>query len=271
MTPTRRPRSTMFALPLSAIAPMLALPTVSIAQTYATGSGPYSYTDGPTRPLDGTPRSGVYSAQPAPRYETPRYETPRGNLGSAAPESYAPPPIWNGLYVGAHAGYRFSSTAVEGWNVPAVSQSGFQGGGHLGYNFQTGNAVFGVESDLTFGSASSTSTLSGAALMMRDSWSSTLRGRIGYAFGPALLYGTGGLALADQQVTLTSPALSASNLRVGYVLGGGIEYKFSPKVSTRVEALHYGYNDRNLNWASSAQGVKQDSNVVRAGVTYHFN
>ncbi len=266
MRARRVPIYTMSAMvSLSALLPAGA----AIAQAYSTGSGPYAqpYLQGPTRPFDGSSRAGVYTARPAPRYDIPQ------RPDYAAPKPIVPPAIWNGLYLGAQAGYRYSVAAIDGWNAPAMRAGGLQRGGQLGYNLQWKSLVVGVEGDLMLGSQTATSSVPGATLTMRDAWASTVRGRGGVAFGQALIYGTGGIAVAQRSVAVTSQPLAASlsETRLGYVYGGGIEFKLAPQLSTRVEALHYSYQGSGVNWNSGTSGVKQDSNVVRGGISFHFN
>ena len=244
-------------------------PTAVAAQSYSTGGGPYAqpYSQSATRPFDGSQRSGVYAARRSPSYDKPIDDR------RPAEVAYRPPAIWNGLYLGAQAGYRWSSTAIDGWNAPAMRQGGLQLGGYFGYNVHVGFLVFGVESDVMLGSATTSSTLSSASLAMRDSWGGTVRGRAGVAFGQALVYGTGGAAVADRNLSVSSPSLSATinEMRLGSVFGGGLEYKFTPNISTRIEALRFNYRGSGLNWNGASQGIKEDSNVLRGGLTLHFN
>ncbi len=230
---------------------------------------PYTdpYRSGPTRPLDGSPRGGVYSSQPAPSYEA----APRG-LGSNGPGADAPA-IWRGLYAGVQVGHRWTSTEAPGSGFATLSPRGPQFGAHLGHNFQTGNIVYGLEGDLMLGSASASSTSAGSTFSIKDSWTSSLRARAGYTVGPALLYATGGIAVAGQDTTWKAGALSASmtDARVGYVLGAGLEMQLTQQLTARIEGLHYGYKDQALNLSAASQTIKQDSNVLRAGVSYRFN
>ncbi len=266
-TPVRRAR---WAVPFL---PIVMLPSAVFAQ--APYGQPYSdpYRSGPTRPLDGSTRSGVYSAQPAPSYEqAPRYDaTPRG-LGSAGAPADAPA-IWRGLYLGLQAGQRWSTTDASGSGLATLSTRSAQFGGHIGNNYQTGNVVVGLEGDLMVGNSSASTAGLGTTFALKDSWTSTLRARAGYSFGPALLYATGGVAVAGQDLTLKSSTLSAAmnDARFGLVVGAGLEMQLTQQISARIEGLHTSYKDSVLNFGTIGQTVKQDSNVLRAGVSYHFN
>ncbi len=264
---------TLWAAPLLP-AFLLALPTHGPALAQQPYGKPYSdpYRTGPTRPLDGSPRNGVYSAQPAPSYEA----APRG-LGSNGPGSSGfgsdAPAIWRGLYAGVQAGHRWTNTEAPGSGLTSLTPRGLQFGAHLGHNFQSGNIVYGLEGDLMLGSASASTTSGATTLSMKDSWTSSLRARAGYSFGPALLYATGGVALTGQDLTLKSGALTAamSDARLGLVLGAGLEMQLTQQLSARIEGLHYSYKDSVLTGGTIGQTVKQDSNVLRAGVSYRFN
>src|SRR5258706_1652071 len=138
----------------------------------------------------------------------------------------APPAsaVWHRFYAGAYGGASvpratantstvFSSTGY--FNVtspPAIAASGRQnlhstrfGGGTLGYNSQSGNWVFGAETDFGFLSGTSTATTTAAypccnatftvAQTLKSRWLWTARPRVGYARGNVLYYLTGGLAM----------------------------------------------------------------------------
>ena len=155
------------------------------------------------------------------------------------------PGIWTGFYAGAHTGYG------EVFDDPA----GFDVGGgllgmHLGYNYQIGNTVLGVEGDY------SGSWMEDGVLDV--DYLASIRARAGYAFGNALVYGTIGYAWAD------ASTLAGSADFDGLVLGAGLDYKFAQNWSARVEGLQY--------WLEPDSNVGDlDVGVVRAGLTWHFN
>ena len=92
-----------------------------------------------------------------------------------------------------------------------------------------------------------------AFLNEKQNWLASIRGRIGYTWGPGLIYITGGAAWtsiqADGGATLFSGetnTFTLSTTRGGYVLGAGYEWMFAPNWSVRGEYLYYGFQG-NLN------------------------
>jgi outer membrane immunogenic protein len=267
MTSTARHTPVLRTTPLAFAAAVLLLPVTAFAQQPYGQPYPDPYRSGPTRPLDGSPRKGVYSAQPAPSYETPRRD-----LGGGQP-LYEPPAIWRGFYFGAQAGHRWTNASASGSSLPAITTKGAQAGGFVGTNFVSGPVVLGLEADLMVGSSSASTASAGTTLSMKDTWTSTFRARAGYAFGPTLLYGTAGVVLAGQDIALKSGTISSAmtDARVGLAWGAGIEMKVAPQASVRLEGLHYSYRDAVLNTGTGPQSVKQDSTTIRAGVAFQFN
>jgi outer membrane immunogenic protein len=252
------------------LVPVLFVPISAVAQSSYGQRNADAYKSGPTRPLDNSPR-GVYSAKAAPSYaHSPRDEPAPLGYGSAAPAS---PPIWQGLYAGLQSGYRWTNTDAAGSGLPALSNRGAQFGAHMGLNYQINDFVLGVEGDLMLGNSTASTTSLGTTLALKESWTSTLRGRVGYSFGPALLYATGGLALAGQDLSLLTSTLATTmtDTRVGLVGGLGLEMRLTQQLSARIEGLRYSYRDSILNLGTSNLPVKQDSNVVRGGLSYRFN
>ena len=170
---------------------------------------------------------------------------------------------WSGLYVGVNGGYGANAASV----LPAgLDPAGGFGGGQIGYNVQRGNIVFGLEADIEGADISDT--------VLRDTskmdWFGTVRGRVGYTVGQALVYGTGGFAYGN--VTNTIANVSHTETQTGWVAGGGVEYKINPSWSAKAE---YQYLDLD---ASSATGPgslgsngtvdRTQVNTVRVGLNY---
>ena len=160
---------------------------------------------------------------------------------------------------------------------PSLRLSGGFAGGTAGYNWQTGNVVFGIEADAAWSDVGSTLGIAGIAAAndkIRDM--GTVRGRIGYAFGQVLLYGTGGYAWADNNINISAlgVALSDSHIHSGWTAGAGVEVMFAPKWSVKAEYLYRSFASQNY-FAGPilAAGVASGTfnlNSVQVGVNYHF-
>ncbi|MGY3452404.1 outer membrane protein [Bradyrhizobium sp. USDA 4353] len=190
----------------------------------------------------------------------------------------APVQTWTGFYIGAMGGY--ASQTDDG------IKGGFAGG-TVGYNWQQGAVVFGLEADAAWAdinrSAAGVVFVPGvgnlgvnAAAKIQD-WG-TVRGRIGYAFGPTLLYATGGYAWADTKLSagiVGVATASDSHVHNGWTVGAGVEYMFAPKWSLKGEYLYKSFASQNYTFnllgvtATQASG-SYDIHSVQVGVNYHF-
>ena len=174
---------------------------------------------------------------------------------------------WTGFYIGAMGGY---ASQNDGGN-PLTQKGGFAGG-TVGYNWQMGNLVLGIEADAAWADISDTVGATGIATFgsnIEDM--GTVRGRIGYAVDQVLFYGTGGFAWADNKVTTTLGALSASDsqVHIGWTAGAGIEYMFAPHWSLKGEYLYRSFSSENyFSGLLSSGTVSFHSGQV--GVNYHF-
>lgn len=177
------------------------------------------------------------------------------------------PQIWEGLYFGGNLGADFGSSG-------SASSTGFTGGLHVGYNWQVGSFVTGMEIDGSLKSADPARATSGAFTADgQQDWLTSMRLRLGYAAGGTLFYLTGGYAVGNLDVGLTGPGYSAriNETISGYALGGGIEMKFAPNVSGRLEAIHYGFGEKDFRFSAGTVRADAEFTTVRAGLTWHFN
>ncbi len=186
-------------------------------------------------------------------------------MAGVAPAAHADggPAIWQGLYFGAHGGYG------EAIDEPApFDVSGGVLGVHAGYNHQINQFVLGIEGDYSGSNLEDTRTAGGIPVTLEVDNFASIRARIGVAVQSALIYGTLGYAWADAGTSGTFGGVSfgRSNDFDGLVAGGGIEYKFAPDWSARVEGLQYWLepdtNNPNVDDLAAT--------VVRAGLNWHF-
>ena len=180
--------------------------------------------------------------------------------------AFVPPPLWTGFYIGAHVGGAWADLDTRdtfGVFGPVDSRfrdsvSGVIGGGQIGYNIQANNVfngfVFGFEADFG-GIGFSFNHHPFNNVLFNDDVNSgfyaDFTGRLGYAAGPALFYFKGGWAYFDGGRTLdiapgplsrcpTGCSISRNGIS-GWTVGGGIEYKFAPNWSAKVEYQHFDF------------------------------
>jgi outer membrane immunogenic protein len=177
---------------------------------------------------------------------------------------------WTGFYIGAMGGY-----AQENSNGLGSLSGGFAGG-TLGYNWQSGPLVLGIEADGAWADVGATvGNPAFLALEARIRSMGTVRGRVGYAFDQVLIYGTGGYAWADNRMTFTGPggSLSDSKFHSGWTAGAGVEVMFAPKWSVKAEYLYRSFDSQNYFAGIAPPGLASGTlnlNSVQLGVNYHF-
>jgi outer membrane immunogenic protein len=172
---------------------------------------------------------------------------------------------WAGPYIGLNAGVAWRNTSFSNpdafgtitadpiWSDHATS---FIGGGQIGYNWQSGNLVYGVEGDIDWvNGKSSAATPGGTQSSTKMDWMSTIRGRAGVTVSPRILaYLTGGVALARFSdiwgFPPTTDVFTSNNVRAGWTGGGGLEYMLDPHWTVRVEGLYADFGSKNAGIAT---------------------
>ena len=200
----------------------------------------------------------------------------------AAPYAYT---SWTGFYVGGHGGYGWGDTdwnfvSSSGPVTDRASQSfshdikGGFGGGQVGYDWQSGKFVFGVEASWSASDINGTflSTFGAADDVYNTKISDyfTVTGRLGVAWDRALVYAKGGYANANIKVSTTDVvpgnvgSASSSERHGGWAAGGGLEWKFAQNFSLGVEYLYLQFNDeRHLQAFNGGGGATTDDIEAR--------
>jgi outer membrane immunogenic protein len=238
-------------------------------------------------------------AAPAMAADLP-IEVPVRASPAAIPTGYH----WTGVYVGANLGYsagRVSFDILDLYaagpgNEPRLSQSmnGVIGGLQIGGNWQTGNAVFGLEADIqgtgqsTSGSAPGLITIVNpnvsaiplavtAAYNNKLSSFGTVRGRVGIAATRVLIYLTGGMVYGSWRSDLALTGLGAMSFPTswnGGVLGGGVEAAVLDNITLKAEYLYFesrsSVNPFNPPGAALNVNRRLQDNIFRVGVNYLF-
>jgi outer membrane immunogenic protein len=178
-----------------------------------------------------------------------------------APATYVPVAVpyynWGGIYIGVNAGYAFGNVAPTGFTN--FNSNGFIVGPTLGFNFQAGAFVFGLEGDVDYSSASGTIAGGGT---FNNRWIATARGRAGYAIDRVLLYVTGGGAFANLQ----GPGFTTTG--TGWTAGAGVEFALAQNWTAKAEYLYVDIPNATAGGGASA---KFTDNLARVGVNYKFS
>lgn len=206
-----------------------------------------------------------------------------------SPIAYVPAPYsWSGFYIGGNVGFGWShiSDAVTTANGATGSLSGntrgFLGGGQVGFNWQVVEpVVIGVEADFqgsqaTAGSRSVNGVVGATTVtgLANTPYFGTLRGRVGYAYGTLLFYGTGGVVYGDSTLKATLSGIGAFRSSATYwswTAGAGIEAALGGPYSVKLEYLFVGSPS---SWplipGETGQTVTSGTNLIRAGINYRF-
>jgi outer membrane immunogenic protein len=215
----------------------------------------------------------------------------------ARPPAPAPVYSWTGWYVGGNVGASWgahSHTVVTASGVTEVNDvkpEGVIGGGQIGYNWQNGPWVFGLEADIQGSGQKDTlthalvSATGSETISDKLDYFGTVRGRAGYAWDRQLFYFTGGWAYGRESIdsnTLVAGVTHASthdnNITDGWTVGGGWEWAFAGPWSVRAEYLHVDFGSdsagtRSITTAGGTITVNLNhltDNIGRVGLNYQF-
>jgi outer membrane immunogenic protein len=210
-------------------------------------------------------------------------DLPVAPMTPTAPVVYAPQTYnWSGFYLGGHIGGAYSGSSwsdpITGTGNDDFSSWGFLGGAQVGANMQFNRLVLGVEGDFSWTNAKNSGRDSiGEALTTSPQWTSTVTGRIGAAFNRLLVYGKGGLALAQDQSTLTDLAgntATDSVLRTGWTVGAGLEYALDDNWSAKIEYDYLGFGSQTMNFTTPLESVNSSTSLnvqeIKAGINFRF-
>jgi len=199
------------------------------------------------------------------------------DLGRQYQQPYVKAPIynpvftWTGFYLGLNGGGGWGQSSWD--RTGTFDLSGGVIGGTVGFNWQTGQVVLGIEGDADWsGVSGTTSTLCPVGCTTRNDWLGTVRGRVGYAFDRFLPYVTGGLAAGD--IHATTPGFAgATQTNLGWTIGAGMEVAIAGNWSAKAEYLHVDLGSFNCGLACglvTPDNVSFRANLARGGVNYKF-
>ena len=188
---------------------------------------------------------------------------------------------WSGFYIGANGGWgqaNESGTLVPGgFNLGSHKASGAVAGGQIGYRWQAGTWVFGLEAqgnwaDLKGNHSVFGATIGDLATSKLDAFG-LFTGQVGYAWNNALLYVKGGAAVTsnryDYDLGAADYVKARKDTRWGGAVGAGLEYGFRPELVGRYRvrpSLHRQAQHRLLRRAGrGADGHRADRRRRRSG------
>jgi opacity protein-like surface antigen len=256
------------------------------------------------------PRLESFSGTGGIRYQfTPVATANKGLITKAVKAPVERPYDWNGFYLGAFGGAGYGHTRWAADSAPFAAGPQVAGallGGQVGYNYQSGPWVLGIEADDAWTNATGTTAcgpMSPGIFIVppffnsncgdRVSWIATATGRLGYASGRTLYYVKGGAAWDHETFTATCNVgplngsvalncfnaaivlinqLTASDDRSGWTAGYGIEFGLTPNWSAKGEMDYIDFGNKNLT-ASEGTVINTGIRMVRGkiGLNYRLN
>lgn len=191
--------------------------------------------------------AGAAFAADFPRGPAPYYDN------YTSPTAYS----WAGWYAGVNLGYEWAK--VDG---SLGNPRGIFGGLGGGYNWQSGQFVFGGETDLDFSGADDTF----APWKFSNPWFGTTRARFGYAMNNILVFGTAGLSYGDLKVDRSGAY--ETHTGVGWTAGAGMEVGLTRNWSAKVEYLYMDLGNRSFGLTGNDLDLR--ASTLRFGVNYRF-
>lgn len=204
-----------------------------------------------------------------------------------------PPPGWSGPYGGVAGGFGVGhSDQTDPGPVPLpvanletedghYAVRGGLVGGTLGYNWQRGGWVYGIEGDASWADLKGSSSICGPngpaphPCGTKLDALATVRGRVGHVAGANadwLFYATGGVAVGDIRGWDSLGPSSGNDWRAGWTAGLGAETAFAPRWTAKLEYLYVDLGNAQVFNVSPGvpESVSFNAHIVRAGINYRF-
>lgn len=204
-----------------------------------------------------------------------------------APPMMAPVWNWTGFYIGINGGYGWNDSRWTlqpgGFGDGSHGADGGTVGGQIGYNWQFGGWVVGLEAQ---GNWADFSGSHNSPIFLAPSVTNRTKidafglftGKVGYAWNNVMVYAKGGAAVQsvdyDRRFTVGGATIStADEVRWGGAVGAGLEYAFTPNWSAGIEYNHMFMGRRDVSFAPApnvVERVRLDSDVFTGRINYRF-
>ena len=197
-----------------------------------------------------------------------------------APAYTAPEVVynWTGFYIGGHLGGAFAgNNSLEG------SGGRFMGGVQGGFDYQFAtNWVVGAEAQYSWLANNNNNGVlfpAGTLVTANNNQLGSVTGRLGYTWGPALVYAKGGYAWRDSSNIGVSVAgvpaafTTDGTHKDGFTVGAGLEYMFAPNWSAKAEYQYYNFGNTTFTGGPAeivGSRFRDDEHTVKVGVNYRF-
>src|SRR6516165_2272701 len=217
------------------------------------------------------------------------------------PQVVIPPFTWTSCYAGVQAGGGWGkkdltdtvgifSSLPGGFSAANLDVSGWMVGGQFGCDYQFAPTwVVGIEGAASGGNISKTTTFATTVVEPGDDTATfrsttdflaSITGRIGYAFDRWLVYGKGGVALVGDRYHSDDVGgnffFDATENRIGWTAGAGVEWAFTPEWSVKLEYDYYGFSTKSVSLFDSTiaminapVNINQNIQVVLLGINFH--
>ena len=188
---------------------------------------------------------------------------------------------WTGFYIGGHLGGAFAGSNAFNGLVLSDYSARLMGGVQAGADWQFHpNVVIGVEGQYSWLGNNALHSIFPTGLVYNNNQRAiaSITGRIGYTWGPGLVYVKGGYGYSNNNEKVTVGGVPVAFVidgdhKNGYTVGAGVEYMFAPNWSAKAEYQYYNFGDARFT-AGPLVGTGNfttDDHTFKAGVNYRFN
>ncbi|MEM8652562.1 MAG: outer membrane beta-barrel protein [Pseudomonadota bacterium] len=197
---------------------------------------------------------------------------------------------WAGLFLGGYIGAglldtsgAFDTTDSDSTiDLGGISDAGILGGGTIGWNYQLDNFVAGIQADISFIDWDGVSREANSRvdrLELETDYVATVRGRLGYADGDLLVYGTAGVAFIEGELVDPTGLSTGQNVdfsETGLAYGAGMEWAVNESLSIQVEGLYLDFDEStdlsNIGGGDAGNAfVVEDGLLAKVGINWSFN
>lgn len=175
---------------------------------------------------------------------------------------------WSGPYAGGFVGYNFANVDQSGG--AKFDGEGVVGGVYAGYSLQDGSLVYGAEADVGASdvTAGGFNAATGVPISADSTAFGSLRALVGVAFDPIMLFATGGVAVANKELSLGN--VSDDQTHLGYTIGAGVQAKVTDSVTSRVEYRYSDFESKDYDLGNVTVSSGFDEHSIRAGLALKF-